>query len=32
MGFVPDQVTEAPPVAVTRLAERLGIDPDALAE
>ncbi|MET9248043.1 DUF4158 domain-containing protein [Nonomuraea sp. NPDC003709] len=32
LGFVPDEVSEAPPVAVARLAERLGIDPDVLAE
>ena len=30
LGFVPDEVTAAPPVAVTRLAERLAIDPDEL--
>ncbi|MCA2229356.1 DUF4158 domain-containing protein [Nonomuraea aurantiaca] len=32
LGFVPDRVSAAPPVAVARLAERLGIDPDVLAE
>ena len=30
LGFVPDEVTAAPPVAVTRLAERLTIDPAEL--
>jgi hypothetical protein len=30
LGFVPDEVTAAPPVAVTRLAERLAIDPGEL--
>ncbi|MGI5290927.1 DUF4158 domain-containing protein [Nonomuraea polychroma] len=30
LGFVPDEVTSAPPVAVARLAERLGVDPAAL--
>ena len=30
LGFVPDDVTAAPPVAVTRLAERLAIDPGEL--
>ena len=30
LGFVPDEVTAAPPVAVTRLAERLAIDPAEL--
>jgi hypothetical protein len=28
LGFVPDEVSSAPPVAVARLAERLGLDPD----
>ncbi|WP_433519647.1 hypothetical protein ACQP2T_31310 [Nonomuraea sp. CA-143628] len=27
LGFVPDEVTSAPPVAVARPAERLGVDP-----
>ena len=27
LGFVPDEVSSAPPVAVARLAERLGLDP-----
>jgi len=31
LGFVPDDVAAAPPVAVARLAERLGIDPSELA-
>ena len=30
LGFVPDEVTTAPPTAVTRLAERLAIDPAEL--
>ena len=30
LGFVPDDVTSAPPVAVARLAERLGVDPGVL--
>jgi hypothetical protein len=30
LGFVPDEVQAAPPVAVARLAERLGMDADAL--
>jgi Domain of unknown function (DUF4158) len=30
LGFVPDDVVSAPPVAVARLAERLGLDPGAL--
>lgn len=30
LGFVPDEVTAAPPVAVTRLAERLAVDPAEL--
>ncbi len=30
LGFVPDDVASAPPVAVARLAERLGLDPVAL--
>ncbi len=30
LGFVPDEVTAAPPAAVTRLAERLAIDPAEL--
>ena len=30
LGFVPDDVASAPPVAVARLAERLGLDPGAL--
>jgi hypothetical protein len=29
-GFVPDEVASAPPAAVARLAERLGLDPGAL--
>jgi hypothetical protein len=29
LGFVPDEVSMAPPVAVERLAERLGVDPGA---
>ncbi|MGW5160920.1 DUF4158 domain-containing protein [Nonomuraea wenchangensis] len=32
LGFVPDEVGSAPPVAVARLAERLGVDPAVLAE
>jgi integrase len=31
LGFVPDEVRGAPPVVVSRLAGRLGIDPGALA-
>ena len=31
LGFVPDKVRAAPPVAVARLAERLGLDPAVLA-
>ncbi|MGH3195970.1 MAG: Tn3 family transposase [Streptosporangiaceae bacterium] len=31
LGFVPDEVTAAPPVAVARLAGRLSVDPAALA-
>src|SRR5712692_174671 len=31
LGFVPDDVSVAPPVAVARLAERLGVDPAELA-
>jgi hypothetical protein len=30
LGFVPDKVSAAPPVAVARLAERLNVDPDEL--
>lgn len=30
LGFVPDDVATAPPVAVARLAERLGVDPAEL--
>lgn len=30
LGFVPDEVRSAPPVAVARLAGRLGVDPQAL--
>jgi hypothetical protein len=30
LGFVPDEVRAAPPVAVMRLAGRLGVDPRAL--
>ncbi|MGP3919227.1 DUF4158 domain-containing protein [Nonomuraea sp. 10N515B] len=30
LGFVSDEVTSAPPVAVARLAERLRVDPAAL--
>ena len=30
LGFVPDDVVSAPPVAVARLAEQLGLDPGAL--
>jgi hypothetical protein len=30
LGFVPDDVASAPPAAVARLAERLGLDPGAL--
>jgi hypothetical protein len=30
LGFVPDEVGSAPPVAVARLAERLGLDPEAI--
>src|ERR1022692_1874007 len=30
LGFVPDEVSSAPPVAVARLAERLGLDPEVL--
>ncbi|MEV4360036.1 DUF4158 domain-containing protein [Nonomuraea sp. NPDC049625] len=32
LGFVPDEVGSAPPVAVARLPERLGVDPAVLAE
>ncbi|MEU8110274.1 DUF4158 domain-containing protein [Nonomuraea muscovyensis] len=32
LGFVPDEVSAAPPVAVARLAERLGVDPGVLEE
>ena len=32
LGFVPDEVNSAPPVAVARLAERLGADPKVLEE
>ncbi|MEQ4724612.1 Tn3 family transposase [Nonomuraea sp. B19D2] len=32
LGFVPDEVTAAPPVAVARLAERLAIDAAVLAD
>jgi TnpA family transposase len=31
LGFVPDDVTSAPPAAVARLADRLGVDPAALS-
>ena len=31
LGYVPDDVTSAPTVAVARLAERLGVDPGVLA-
>ena len=31
LGFVPDDVRAAPPVAVARLAGRLGVDPGVLA-
>jgi len=31
LGFVPDDVTPAPPAAVGRLADRLGMDPAALS-
>lgn len=27
LGFVPDKVSSAPPVAVARLADQLGVDP-----
>ena len=30
LGFVPDEVTAAPPVAVARLADRMGLDPAVL--
>ena len=30
LGFVPDEASSAPPVAVARLAERLGLDPEVL--
>ncbi len=30
LGFVPDEVSSAPPVAVARLADRLGPDPEVL--
>jgi Domain of unknown function (DUF4158) len=30
LGFVPDVVASAPPAAVARLAEHLGLDPGAL--
>lgn len=30
LGFVPDDVASAPPVAVAQLAERLGVDPGEL--
>jgi hypothetical protein len=30
LGFVPDEVNSAPPVAVARLAERLGLAPEAI--
>ena len=30
LGFVPDKVSSAPPVAVARLAGQLGVDPDEL--
>src|SRR6516225_6908978 len=30
-GFVPDDVASAPPAAVARLADRLGVDPAALS-
>ncbi|MFF0144514.1 Tn3 family transposase [Amycolatopsis sulphurea] len=30
LGFVPDKVSSAPPVAVTRLADQLGLDPGEL--
>jgi hypothetical protein len=32
LGFVPDEVGSAPPVAVARLAERLGVDAGVLEE
>ena len=31
LGFVPDDVASAPPVAVARLAEQLGLDPGCCA-
>lgn len=31
LGFVPNDVRSAPPTAVARLADRLGVDPAALA-
>jgi hypothetical protein len=31
LGFVPDDVRSAPPVAVARLAARLGVNPGVLA-
>ncbi|MEN6450484.1 MAG: DUF4158 domain-containing protein [Thermoguttaceae bacterium] len=31
LGFVPDDVTAAPPVAVARLAEQITVDPSVLA-
>jgi hypothetical protein len=31
LGFVPDEVRSAPPGAVDRLADRLGVDPAALS-
>ncbi|MGH3693881.1 MAG: DUF4158 domain-containing protein [Pseudonocardiaceae bacterium] len=30
LGFVPDEVAAAPPVAVARLAKQLGLDPAVL--
>ena len=30
LGFVPDTVSAVPPVAVARLADQLGVDPDEL--
>ncbi|WP_103380672.1 Tn3 family transposase [Pseudonocardia dioxanivorans] len=30
LGFVPDEVAAAPPVAVARLAEQLGVDPEVM--
>jgi hypothetical protein len=30
LGFVPDDVASAPPAAVARLAEQLGVDPDVI--